>query len=199
MRKHWLVLFVLSALVLTSMGATAKASPGTIRGYVFRDTNQNGAFDAGEERIPGVFVTVSFGDYQHTYYTGEGDPAGSVPGPGSYGPTPIPTGDWKVTVHVPDNYRSTTPSELVVFVPEASAATGVNFGLFGSGPIQYSAGTGVGIGGGAGSSTLPSTGGIAQATQGQLIALLVALIGFLVLLGTPWCVARTKRVYKRWW
>ena len=72
----------LAILVFSTIGAAAQGSSGTIRGYVFRDSNQNGVFDAGEEGIPGVFITISYGDYQHTYYSGGGDPNGSVPGPG---------------------------------------------------------------------------------------------------------------------
>ncbi len=206
MRKRWLVLIVLSALALSNVAATSQGSPGTIRGYVFRDSNRNGIFDTDEEGIPGVYVTISYGDYQHTYYTGNGDPApqqgkglpSPSPGPGSYGPTPLQSGYWKVTVHVPDGYRSTTPSELNVFVPESGAATGTNFGLYGSDPISYSAGTGVGMGGGAGA-VLPQTGSVAHVGRGHLVALLVALVGFLALLGTPWCVTQTKRVHQRWW
>lgn len=197
MNKRWLVLVILSALALSSVGATVQATPGTIRGYVFRDGNQNGVFDAGEEGIPGVFVTVSYGDYQHTYYTGNGDPNGDIPGPGSYGPTPLPGGTWAVTLHVPDGYRATTSTELVVFVPEGGAATGTNFGIYGSGPINYSAGIGVGMGGGAG--ILPQTGGGVQVPAAHLIALTMVLIGFIALLGTPWCVAQVKHAHKRWW
>jgi len=208
MRNRWLIFLVLSVLALGCMGAAAQGLPGTIRGYVFRDSNGNGVFDEGEEGIPNVYVTVSFADeYQQTYYTGNGDPdpqqdkglPSPSPGPGSYGPTPLPSGGWTVTVHVPDGYRSTTPSELVVFVPEGAAATNVNFGFSGSGPIAYSSGTGVAMGGAAGASFLPQTGGLAEISPGRLIALFVALIGFLVLVGTPWCVAQAKYAYKRWW
>ena len=198
MRNRWLVFMVLSALVLSSLGAAAQQSKGTIRGYVFRDSNQNGVFDQGEEGIPGVYVTISYGDYQHTYYTGEGDPNGSVPGPGSYGPTPLQGGYWKVTLHVPDGYRSTTLTERFAQVPEGGAATDVNFGLFGSGPITYSSGTGVAMGGAAGS-VLPQTGGTAGPSIAHTIALLGAVLGLLVVLGTPWCVAQVQRVHRRWW
>jgi hypothetical protein len=196
MRKRRLVLLVISALVLTTLGAAAEGLPGTIRGYVFRDGNQNGVMDAGEEGIPGVFVTVSYGDYQHTYYTGEGDPSGDVPGPGSYGPTPLQTGNWMVKMHVPDGYQATTATELAAFVPDGGAATGINFGLFGTGPISYAAGTGVAMGGAA---ALPLTGGAGEASAGRMVALILALVGFLTLLGTPWCTVQVKRAYKRWW
>jgi hypothetical protein len=216
MRKFWLVLAVFSILALGSLGAAPQAgvqdttwgyrfqnsplaSPGTIRGYVFRDSNQNSVFDADEEGIPDVYITVSYGDYQHTYYTGGGDPNGNVPGPGSYGPTPLQSGYWTVTLHVPDGYRSTTPTELLVLVPGGGAATGADFGIYGSGPISYSSGTGVGMGGGAGAGTLPQTGGVTQTPRGHLVALLVALVGFLALLGTPWCITKVKRAHSRWW
>ena len=152
MRNRWLVFSVLAVLVLSSVAA-AQQSGGTIRGYVFRDNNGNGVFDEGEEGIPEVLVTITLGEYSHTYYTGGGDPAPQAtstkpdpsPGPGSYGPTPLPGGYWKVTVHVPDGYRATTPTEVFVNVPEGRSATGVNFGLMGTGKISYAGGTGVGM------------------------------------------------------
>jgi hypothetical protein len=201
MRNRWLFFFILSVLVLGSVAAAPMYARGTIRGYVFRDVNQNGVFDADEEGIPGVYVTVQYGDYQHTYYTGGGDPSGDVPGPGSYGPSALQPGYWQVRVHVPDGYRATTQTELWVDVPdtEDAAATGVNFGLYGSGAITYSAGTGVGMGGGAGSGLLPQTGGMTNVSLGHTLALLVAVIGLLVLIGTPWCVSQAKRVQQRWW
>lgn len=203
MRKRWLIFAVLSVLVLSSVAAAQEAR-ATIRGYVFLDSNGNGVFDEGEEGIPGVLVTIGLGEYEHTYYTGEGDPDPQAgvglpapsPGPGSYGPTPLQGGYWRVTLHVPDGYRATTPTEVYVNVPDDGAATGVNFGIFGSGPISYAGGTGVGMGGGA---FLPTTGNIGVASPGQLIGLLVAVVGLLVLVGTPWCVSRAKRAYKRWW
>ena len=206
MNKRWLIFVILAALALSSLGATSQdaaqsklrqcspVSPsGTIRGYVFLDSNRNGVFEEGEEEgLPNVYITISAGDYQHTYYTGDGDAGGSVPGPGSFGPTPLPGGSWTVTLHVPDGYRSTSPSELVVYVPEGGVYKYANFGIYGSGEIYYSAGSGIGMGGGAGSA-LPQTGGQKQAPRGHLIALVAVMLGFLVLFGTPWCIAKTKR------
>ncbi len=204
MRNRWLVFAVLSILVLSNVAA-ANQQGGTIRGYVFRDSNGNGVFDEGEEGIADVRVTISLGDYEHTYYTGKGDPNPSAapqlpspaPGPGSYGPTPLQGGYWKVTLQVPDGYRATTPTEVFVNVPEGRSATGVNFGVFGSGDINYGAGTGVGMGGG--SPFLPVTGRVAEVASAQLVAVLATLVGLLVLIGTPWCVTRAKRAHRRWW
>jgi hypothetical protein len=237
MRKRWLILVIFSALILSSLGAVAQAGtsgatggdvfldqlssfstqsplgiPGSIRGYVFLDRNQNGVFDVGqEEGLPLVDITVSYGEYQHTYCTGGGDPNGEVPGPGSYGPTALQGGYWTVTLHVPDGYRATTPTEQGALVPaEGGAVTGVNFGLYGSGSIassvcppelgvvQDTGAPGLAIGGGAGAG-LPQTGGVAQPQRGHLIALLAAVVGFLALLGTPWCVTQARRVHRRWW
>lgn len=188
MLKRWLVFMILSALALSSLGAAPRELPNSIRGYVFRDSNRNGVFDAGEEGVPGVYVTITTGDYQHSYYTGSGDPEGNVPGPGSYGPTALQSGAWKVVLHVPDGYRATTATELNVTVPDGGAVTGVDFGLYGSGEIRYASGIQVSMGGAAG--VLPQTGGVVTIPQGHLMALLAAFIGFLALLGTPWCVAR---------
>lgn len=194
--NRWLVFLILATLALSSVGATLR-SKGTIRGYVFLDTNGNGVFDADEEGLAGAFVTISYGEYQHTYYSGDGDPNGDSPGPGSYGPSALQAGYWKVTVHVPDGYRATSRTELFALVPEGGAATGIDFGLAGSGPITYAGGTGAGMGGGGG--ILPQTGGVAASSIAGLIGLLAALIGFLALIGTPWCVTQAKRAYRRWW
>ena len=208
MRNRWLAFVILSILALSSLGAAAQQSKGTIRGYVFLDSNKNGVFDPEETGLEGVFVTIAYGDYQHTYYTGNGDatpePGPGLPdpspGPGSYGPTPLQSGYWKVTVHVPDGYHSTTPSELTALVPfDDGAVTEVNFGLYGSGAITYASGTGVAMGGGAGAGMLPDTGGLGAPSPAQVIALFGALIGLLALIGTPWCVAQAKRVHTRWW
>jgi hypothetical protein len=205
MRNRWFIFAILSVLVLSGVAATQESS-STIRGYVFLDSNGNGIFDAGEQGIPSVLVTISLGDYEHTYYTGGGDPSPEAnpklpspsPGPGSYGPTPLPGGYWKVTLHVPDGYRATTPTEVFVNVPDDGAATGVNFGIIGSGEISYAGGTGVGMGGGVGA-LLPATGSTGEPSPGQLIGVVAALVGLLVLVGTPWCVNQVKRSYKRWW
>jgi hypothetical protein len=209
MRNRWLAFVILSVLALSSLGAAAQQSKGTIRGYVFLDSNKNGVFDPEETGLEGVFVTIAYGDdYQHTYYTGNGDatpePGPGLPdpspGPGSYGPTPLQSGYWKVTVHVPDGYHSTTPSELFALVPyDDGAVTEVNFGLYGSGAIAYASGTGVAMGGGAGAGTLPETGGLNVPAPVQVIALFGALVGLLALIGTPWGVAQAKRVHTRWW
>jgi hypothetical protein len=105
-----------------------------------------------------------------------------------------------VTVHVPDGYNSTTPSEIFALVPfDDGAVTEVNFGLYGSGAITYAAGTGVAMGGGAGAGTLPETGGLNVPAPVQVIALFGALVGLLALIGTPWAVAQARRVHTRWW
>ena len=102
-----------------------------------------------------------------------------------------------VKVTVPDGYVATTPTELWVTVPE-DGSVGVNFGLSGSGPIVYPAESDESPEEGAGAATLPET-GIEKATIGQWLALLAALGGLLILIGTPWCVTQAKRVHSRWW
>jgi hypothetical protein len=83
---------------------------------------------------------------------------------------------------------------VFVNVPDDGPATGVNFGLLGTGEISYAGGTGVGMGGGGG--YLPATGSVNGPSPAQLLALLAALAGVLVLVGTPWCVTRVKRAHK---
>jgi hypothetical protein len=50
-----------------------------------------------------------------------------------------------------------------------------------------------GQGGGAGAGSLPATGSTRPTPASHSIALLLALLGLLVLLGTPWCIAGTRR------
>ena len=191
MRNRWLTFFVLTVLVLCTLGA-AQESNGAIRGYVFRDTNENGVFDAGEEGIADVSVIVSRDDESQTLVTQAGDA-----GPGSFVASSLEAGDWLVTVAVPEGYIATTPTELAVTVPE-DGPVGVNFGLYGSGPVVYPSESDETKVEGAGAATLPETGGETIAL-GQWLALLAALGGLMMLLGTPWCVAQARRVHKRWW
>jgi hypothetical protein len=189
MRNRWLAFFVLAVLVLCSLGA-AQESNGAIRGYVFRDANKNGVFDAGEEGIAEVLVTVSRDDQSQTLTTQAGDA-----GPGSFVASALEAGDWMVTVAVPDGYLATTPAEFSVTVLE-DGPVGVNFGLYGSGPVVYSVESEETPKEGAGAATLPET-GTAKASLSQWLALLAALGGLMILLGTPWCVAQVERVQKR--
>ena len=189
MRNRWLAFFVLIVLVLGNLGA-AQESSGAIRGYVFRDGNENGVFDAGEEGIAEVLVTISRDGQSQTVATAAGDA-----GPGSFSASPLQAGDWLVTVALPKGYRATTPTEFTVTVPKDGPAAGVNFGLYGSGPVVYASATG-------GEeepavTTLPQT-GIAQVALGQWLALLAALAGLIILIGTPWCATQAKRVHKHW-
>ena len=46
---------------------------------------------------------------------------------------------------------------------------------------------------------LPTTGNQPRSSRHHQLALVVALAGFLMLVGTPWCIAQVKRAYKRWW
>lgn len=190
MRNRWLAFFMLAVLVLCSLGA-AQESDGAIRGYVFRDANENGVFDAGEEGIAEVLVTVSREDQSQTLTTQAGDA-----GPGSFVASPLEAGDWMVTVAIPDGYIATTPTEFPVTVSE-DGPVGVNFGLYGSGPVVYPAESEEAPEEGAGAATLPETGTV-KASLGQWLALLAALGGFIILVGTPWCVAQAKRVHQRY-
>jgi hypothetical protein len=46
---------------------------------------------------------------------------------------------------------------------------------------------------------LPDTGGLNVPAPVQVIALFGALVGLLALIGTPWAVAKARRVHTRWW
>jgi hypothetical protein len=100
-----------------------------------------------------------------------------------------------VTVAVPDGYIATTPTEFPVTVSE-DGPVGVNFGLYGSGPVLYPPESEETSEEGAGAATLPETGTV-KASLGQWLALLAVLGGLITLLGTPWCVTQAKRVHQR--
>ena len=108
MRNRWLTFFVLTVLVLCTLGA-AQESNGAIRGYVFRDTNKNGVFDAGEEGIADVSVIVSRDDESQTLVTQAGDA-----GPGSFVASSLEAGDWLYSRLVPSFYFSTPANRSAV-------------------------------------------------------------------------------------
>ncbi len=169
MKRLGLSLVLLVSLLLLSVGV-AWAGPGSVRGTVYLDVNQNGQRDEGEVGVPGVYITISAGEYSHTYYTGDD---------GTYAPIPLPGGMWHITLHLPQGYKATTPTELDVYLPEGEAALGNDFGIYGSGQIQYP----YGIGGGA-PSTLPQT-GTPEGTRLPLMGLLLLGLGVVILVGTP--------------
>ncbi len=132
--RRWLILLAL-ALLLTASGGTLNIDPntGTLRGAAFLDSNRNGVMDAGEPGVGGVYFTISAGDYSHTYYTEPRtvDEFGNTYATGTFGPIPLPRGDWHVTLHVPAGYRATTPIEQTIYVPgaEGGHVGWVYFGL----------------------------------------------------------------------
>jgi hypothetical protein len=89
---------VLGAYV-TGAAFQAGENEGSIRGTVFDDANRNGAWDQGEEGIPGVKVTVmSDGDWHETFTTGDD---------GTYAPVGLGRAYYSVEVEAPEGYVST--------------------------------------------------------------------------------------------
>jgi len=77
------------------------------------------------------------------------------------------------------------------YLPGAANQT-VRINISAAGPAA-----GPSIGGAAGADGLPQTGGTLETPTAQWLALLLALVGLLALLGTPWCVAQTRQVRRR--
>ncbi len=120
LRRWWLL--GTAVLLLLSVAAVLPQSgqdEGTIRGAVFLDTNRNGVMDPDEQGVGGVYFTVSAGEYSHQYHTEtrSRDEAGNTYATGTYGPIPLPRGNWRVTYHVPEGYVATTATQFDVYVP----------------------------------------------------------------------------------
>ncbi|HOU14213.1 MAG TPA: SdrD B-like domain-containing protein [Anaerolineae bacterium] len=117
------IVVALCALSVFSAAVRAEYGPneGTIRGAAFIDSNRNGKMDANEKGLGWVYFTISNGSYSHTYFSEwqTTDSVGNTYATGTFGPTPLAKGGWKVTFHVPQGYVATTPTERVVYVPGA--------------------------------------------------------------------------------
>ena len=115
------LVMVVCLLGLFSIAAVPQYDPGygSIRGAVFLDANRNGVMDPGEQGLGWVYFTISSGDYSHTYFSEwrDVDEAGHQYATGTFGPAPLPAGEWVVTFHVPDGYIATTPATQRVYVP----------------------------------------------------------------------------------
>ncbi len=152
---------------------------GSIRGAVFLDANRNGVMDEGEEGIGGVYFTISQSEYSHTFYSEKRveDEAGNKYATGYFGPSALPGGLWKITLHVPEGYVATVPVEQVVDVPAIGYVT-ANLGLY---PTSGAAGTGRAL--------LPSTG---LMRNGLLLPILVLIGAGLLVVGTLWAVSKVR-------
>ncbi|MGB8648223.1 MAG: SdrD B-like domain-containing protein [Anaerolineae bacterium] len=101
----------------TSQSAAPTAPPSlpsptacvrSVAGTVFNDANGNGQFDKGETALSGVQVSL--------YDSSGGKPLAvtATDAQGVYRFSTLPTGSYSIQVMVPQNYRSTTASELKV-------------------------------------------------------------------------------------
>lgn len=114
-----LLLCVMSVFFIAAKPADYGPNEGTIRGAAFVDSNRNGKMDANEKGLGWVYFTISNGSYSHTYHSEwqTVDAVGNTYATGTFGPTPLARGGWKVRFHVPTGYVATTPTEQVVYVP----------------------------------------------------------------------------------
>ncbi len=107
------------------------SSPATLTGTVYRDTNNNGAFDAGELPISGVKVTATAGSTTQTVVTDVR---------GVYRFDNLPAGTYTVTETQPSNYTDgkdtlgnkggTTSNDKFsgIVLASGAVATSYNFG-----------------------------------------------------------------------
>lgn len=98
---------------------------GSLRGAVFNDVNQNGVWDADEEALPGIGVTVYSPSWESVGYTGDD---------GTYGVVALGASWWGVRVTVPEGWKPTTPSDRwgYLITDQGTVYFGINFGLTGA-------------------------------------------------------------------
>ncbi len=115
-----------SSPLTTTLNAGATVSgldfgykPGSLAGTVFRDTNGNGARDAGEPALPGVTVTLGMG---------AGGTAVSQ-ADGSYRFTDLAAGNYSLSVPLTaSNLALSSPSPLTPTLTEGANRVGLDFG-----------------------------------------------------------------------
>ena len=95
---------------------------GSLRGAVFHDADANSLWDADEEALPGVDVTVYSPTWESTGPTGDD---------GTYGVVALAASWWGVRVAVPDGWTATTPADRwgYLITDQGTVYFGINFGL----------------------------------------------------------------------
>jgi hypothetical protein len=103
-------------------GPPPSGAGGSLRGAAFHDVNQNGLWDAGEEGLPGVDVTVYSPSWEGTAYTGND---------GTYGVVALGASWWGVRITVPQGWRATTPTDRwgYLITEQGTVYWGLHFGL----------------------------------------------------------------------
>jgi hypothetical protein len=98
------------------------APGGSLRGAVFHDANANHLWDAGEEGLPGIGVTVYSPTWESTGYTGDD---------GTYGVVALSASWWGVRIDVPDGWTATTPADRwgYLITEQGTIYFGIDFGL----------------------------------------------------------------------
>ena len=117
-------------------GGTARAdfgvvagTNGSVQGTIYKDLNKNGALDAGEPGVPGVWVAVTQSAGTNVIGYAYTDPSGnySIDVPANDPPHTTP---YEITFQTPTNYYATTSTMLTgVWVQAAQTLTGKNFGM----------------------------------------------------------------------
>lgn len=135
---------------------------GSLRGAVFHDANQNSLWDADEEALPGIGVTVYSPSWESTSYTGDD---------GTYGVVALAASWWGVRIAVPEGWKATTPVDRwgYLITDQGTVYFGVNFGVT-TAEAEEAAGEEVPF-------ILPVTGRAASAGLLWLIAVGMALAG----------------------
>jgi len=109
-------------------GVVAGAS-GTVQGTIYKDLNKNGALDAGEPGVSGVWVAVTQNAgtnvVGYAYTDANGNYSIDVPVN-----DPPHTTPYEITFQTPTNYYATTSTMLTgVYVQIGQTLTGKNFGM----------------------------------------------------------------------
>lgn len=118
---------VLDTVCRTIAEATLAPPPaagpsGSLRGAVFHDANRNSIWDAGEQALPGIEVTV---------YSPGWESAGDTGDDGTFGVVALSSSWWGVRVAVPGGWEATTPADRwgYYITEQGTVYFGINFGL----------------------------------------------------------------------
>ena len=111
-----------------SAPSAATGAPGRIAGFVFRDTNRNGQFDANETRASKQTVALSSPDGASRIQSA------TTGADGSFQFENIPAGKYRLTLTMPEGFERTTDDSFVLGVGADVARPDVKFGIAPSRP-----------------------------------------------------------------
>ncbi len=98
---------------------------GQVSGFVFEDTNRNGALDAGERRLQGQTVRLENAERTVTYLSVTTGPDGA------YSFDKLAPAEYRVTVKIPDGFVRTSDNSFTLTVTPDGTPSVATFGIVG--------------------------------------------------------------------